>query len=261
MTDYSRVLVKSSSGPRPHFVEKSGNAVYRCDKDCLMFKSTNGICSHSLLVATLNCQQDAFVHQYAKTKLPVNYAKLGQHELPVGGKKPKSKRKASSKKTTSAIKKILASADQIECTKRAKTQSQRITKTTPPTSQYPFCTAESPFTPPSTIYGVHAPFSKIGNVSGTVHLIPRPPPPLVHQSPGSSSSVGQPFCVMFLNARISRCQGCRGQIEQGCPSPHDIVLQHKEHVLFQNPNTGGLAVIKRSEKHILLPRHDDMYFP
>ena len=49
---------------------------------------------------------------------------------------------------------------------------------------------------------------------------------------------GQPFYVMFLNARISRCQGCHGEIEHGCPSPNDIVLQHIEQVLFQNPNTG-----------------------
>ena len=62
-------------------------------------------------------------------------------------------------------------------------------------------------------------------------------PPSVRQSHDPSSvhlttsahdsSVGQPFVVMFLNARISRCQGCRGKIEQGQPSPGDLVLQHK----------------------------------
>ena len=59
--------------------------MHRCDKDCLRFKSTNGMCSHSLLVATLNGQSDAFVEQYTKTKVPFNYAKRGQHGLPIGG--------------------------------------------------------------------------------------------------------------------------------------------------------------------------------
>ena len=42
---------------------------------------------------------------------------------------------------------------------------------------------------------------------------------------------------MFLNARNLRCQGCHGEIEHGCPSPNDTVLQQKEQVLFQNLNT------------------------
>ena len=56
----------------------------------------------------------------------------------------------------------------------------------------------------------------------------------------SDSSVGQPFVVMFLNARISRCQGCRGKIDQGQPSPGDLVLQHKEHV--SNTEQGAPAL-------------------
>ena len=47
--------------------------------------------------------------------------------------------------------------------------------------------------------------------------------------------MGQPFRVVFSNSRISRCQGCRGQIDHNCDR---IVLQHKEHVVFQNPHTG-----------------------
>ena len=66
------------------------------------------------------------------------------------------------------------------------------------------------------------------------HHLP-PPPPLVHAPHVSPSS--QPFWVMFVHGRISRCQGCRGQIERGSP-PSDLVLQHKQQVLFQNPNDG-----------------------
>ena len=76
-----------------------------------MFKSTNGLCSYSLLVATLNSEMDTFVQSHSKTKNTVNYAELAQHGLPVGGKKPGSKRKASAKKTTAKIRKALADTD------------------------------------------------------------------------------------------------------------------------------------------------------
>ena len=112
MNDYTSVLVKSSSSERPHFLTKKGSS-YKCDSDCLMFKSTNGLCSHSLLTASLNGDVDGFVAHYVKTKDPINYAALGQHGLPTGGKKPSSRRKASSKKATSAVKSILAAAYDI----------------------------------------------------------------------------------------------------------------------------------------------------
>ena len=87
----------TQSSERPHFVTKKGSS-YECDSDCLMFKSTNGLCSHSLLAASLNGDVDGFVAHYTKTKDPINYTALGQHGLPTGGKKPSSRRKASSKK-------------------------------------------------------------------------------------------------------------------------------------------------------------------
>lgn len=51
------------------------------------------------------------------------------------------------------------------------------------------------------------------------------------------------FWLMLVSGNISRCQGCSGKILRGAdgkplPPPDDIVLQHKEQVLFQNPKTG-----------------------
>ena len=121
MKDYSSILVKSSSTNRPHFVERTGDAKYRCDKECLMFKSTNGMCSHCLLLAVLNGEVDTcrFVRNYSRTKDPINYMQLGQYGLPVGGKKPSSKRKASSKKTTSKIRRLIADSDSSVHSKRS----------------------------------------------------------------------------------------------------------------------------------------------
>ena len=51
------------------------------------------------------------------------------------------------------------------------------------------------------------------------------------------------FWIMFLMGNISRCQGCGGKIERGMdgkvlPPPGDLVIQHKEQVVFQNPHSG-----------------------
>ena len=258
-----------------------------------MFKSANGVCSHSLLVATLNGEMDTFVQSHSKTKKKHQlYTELAQHGLPVGGKKPGSKRKASAKKTTAKIRKVLADTDVR--TKRG--QSSLSNSSTSDSS------AASPQTPNVYSVGISAPYANIAGatvssptlsvqLSLPVHLptlqmqsnqmktpsmpvqlhtvhpqvpintqtpmqpqvpintytpsmnfdVPMStqtpmqplPPPLLHQSP--ERSVGQPFRVVLTNSRISRCQGCRGQINHNYDQ---IVLQHKEHVLFQNPHTG-----------------------
>ena len=47
--------------------------------------------------------------------------------------------------------------------------------------------------------------------------------------------------MVFRN--VSRCSGCKGKIKRGqgtkpLPSPDDLVLRHKEYVIFNNPKTG-----------------------
>lgn len=84
-SDKSCVLVKSSSGTKPHFVQRTGKSKYKCDNDCLMFKATSGVCSHTLLTAHLNNEVGSFVQGYAQSSPAANYAQLGQHGLPTGG--------------------------------------------------------------------------------------------------------------------------------------------------------------------------------
>lgn len=55
------------------------------------------------------------------------------------------------------------------------------------------------------------------------------------------------FWVVLVCGNISRCQGCSGKILRTAngkplPPPDDIVLQHKEQVLFQNPKTGNFQL-------------------
>ena len=59
------------------------------------------------------------------------------------------------------------------------------------------------------------------------------------------------FWVVFVGGNISRCQGCSGKIMRDSngkplPPPNDLVMQHKEQVLFNNPKTG---VFQLSSEH------------
>ena len=133
VTNTSCMLVKSASGTKPHFVQRSGKSKYKFDGDCLMFKSTNGICSHTLLVAALNDEVSLFICNYSKCKAPINYAQLAQHGLPPGERKPSSKRKGASKKTTAGIRQLIQNANESEMTKRSDIIASKKNLTTDPT--------------------------------------------------------------------------------------------------------------------------------
>ena len=98
-----------------------------------------------------------------------------------------------------------------------------------------------------------------------MHYYPCPPPPLIPSAPvfspphGPKSavhiqtptvvqqeprpSVSSPLWLCFVRGNISRCNGCKGKIgrmgKKPLPPPDDVVLRHKETVVFQNPNTGN----------------------
>ena len=51
------------------------------------------------------------------------------------------------------------------------------------------------------------------------------------------------FWLQFVKGNISRCSGCgqrnlRGVDGKPKQPPHDLCLQHKEYVIFENPHTG-----------------------
>ena len=186
---------------------------------------------------------DTFVKTYSKTKNPINYTQLAQHGLPAGGKKPGSKRKASSKKTTAKIQKVVADTDVR--TKRG--QSSRPAIPSPPTRLHSGCDASHVCKTNVYSVGISAQYASFGsgavsspslamqqpppqlNIPSLQHpqqplnrpTVPtpqltmnwmntpsvRPPPPPLYQQP-LECSVGQPFRVVFSNSRISRCQRC-----------------------------------------------------
>ena len=59
----------------------------------------------------------------------------------------------------------------------------------------------------------------------------------------SSINLNYLFWIVIVSGNIARCQGCSGKIMRNSdgkplPPPNDLVVQHKEQVMFNNPNTG-----------------------
>lgn len=70
-------------------------------------------------------------------------------------------------------------------------------------------------------------------------LSPQPITQAVRERP----PVVKPFWVCFIFGNISRCNGCKGKILRGegrkpLPPPDDLVLRHREFIVFNNPRTG-----------------------
>ena len=66
---------------------------------------------------------------------------------------------------------------------------------------------------------------------------------LLIQQQASLSNIVDPFWIVPLFGNVSRCQGCSEKIMRTLdgkplPAPDDLIVQHKEHVLFPNPKTG-----------------------
>ena len=126
----------------------------------------------------------------------------------MGGKKP-SKRKASTKQTTSAVRKIIDSADDVERSKRAKTVAGAVQSSSSLVGQ------------PSAPTTVTVSVTNTGNTINFTAPSPQPPPLIQTlpvrstQSSPSSYYVGQPFRLMFLNPRISLAKDAVARYSKG----------------------------------------------
>ena len=65
--DHTSWMVKSESGPRPHFVRAAKGGGYLCDDTCLAYKSSK-TCSHSVAVALKTGNLDKYIKWYSTTK-------------------------------------------------------------------------------------------------------------------------------------------------------------------------------------------------
>lgn len=89
-------MVFGRSGQRPHVVTSCKDGKFKCDSDCVKFRSL-GICTHSVAVAEINRQLSEFVTAFKKTMKKPNFTRLATHGMPSGrgkkGTQPPRKRK------------------------------------------------------------------------------------------------------------------------------------------------------------------------
>ena len=90
-------MVLSRSGKRPHLVLPCKGGRFKCDADCLNFKSL-GVCSHTVAVAECNNLLADFLTHFQKANKKPSFTALSLHGVPSGcGKKgniaPRKRRK------------------------------------------------------------------------------------------------------------------------------------------------------------------------
>lgn len=270
-------LVKSSEEKHkhPYFVEIKESGQILCEKSCMLFSSCK-MCSHTVAVAYHTKSSQKYLKWLQKLKGSVSLSVLANTNMPKGaGKKPNAHRKASSKSATKRIKELITEADSEQLTPRIRPSTKEITSSdrhnrvcTPAalpddipgpsglsySYSLPLCSVNSTWSPLSSS-DYNQPLDQFG----------RQPPPLVSAgslvqqvsmaySPSANvvyapvvsmpSSVDRDtFWLQFVRGNISRCSGCgkrdlRGEDGRPKPPPYDLCIQHKEHVLFENPHTG-----------------------
>ena len=265
--DSNAWMVRSTSSKRPHYVRVLKNS-YVCDDQCVSYKSMK-ICSHSVAIAIkLQCV-DNLLKSYRTMKCTPNFTALAEAGKPATAGK-KTVRKGVSKKCSREIKKFVMESEEagLEWNPRSGPQ-QPMTEIEPSHSQAPpqlipqDPQASSSAYPATTLFmsqrDVH-----IGSI-GSVNSAVTSPPPLIQtqpdrlfHSPSSNATPGvlsqifspqhrpcveTPFWIVFIFGNVSRCNGCKGRIcrdqdKKVLPPPDDIVLGHKEFVVFQNSRSG-----------------------
>jgi len=274
--DGSQWLVQSTDSTRksPHFVEVCRNGQVKCEQSCAVFKSSK-ICAHSVAVAQHTHVLEEFISWLLKQKGgPLNVTKLASVDMPAGrGKKPK--RKASSKQSSKRLKLLVERSSQPHT---YRVQPQRLPtdldehsleeQPTEPGPEYdsleeqpsePGLEYESPASGWTPVFRSPPPLIPCGH--HVTHNVSLPYSPLVYaptllpsaanMAPPSTSpnTSQQPFWLTFVKGNITKCTGCgkrnlRAETGKAHAPSNDLCLQHKEHVLFENPHTGNFQLSK-----------------
>lgn len=271
--DESAWCIKSYSNKRPHYVRKSKCGGFLCDEQCLSFKSMK-LCSHTVALAVKMDCTSKFVKWFQTMKRKPNFTALAESGKPATAGK-KTARRGVSKKCAKAIRDIVTSAEDSEVewvTRGAECEDDGTSKVTGPielddtsgsagldcTSGMDDSLGSSSQPSSASIVVSHARDVHSIRIGGVYTTVGSPPPLIpatsmyVHSPAQSSFSqpqtqeqpfVSTPFWLTFIFGNISRCNGCKGKISRDVnkkplPPPDDIVLGHKEHVIFQNPNSG-----------------------
>ena len=253
--DEAAWMVKSYSGKQPHYVKSGKTSGFICDEHCLSYKSSK-ICAHSVALAIKQDRVPLFLKWYQRIKQKPNYTTVGESGRPSScGKKP-SKRKGSTKSVSAKVRQVISQAEEEginwrnHCSEETDSSefelhdTETYQHTTVPGSSFNFVSNQS---------------VQIGSITSPPPLISASSLPRTPSTPLTPDNSRRPdvecsFWLAFVFGNVSRCNGCKGKIRRGddkkpLPPPDDLVVGHKEHVVYQNPHSGNFE-LSREKRNV-----------
>ena len=237
-------MVTSYSGQRPHLVMPCKSGMYKCDSDCLNYKSM-GLCSHVVAVAELQNCLPRLISAYGKSKKRPDFTKLSTHGMPSGrgkkgGRAPR--HRTQKEPVTERVDGLgssgygggdvsVSAGSGAQAVGTAHNSMFHITQY--PYSGGSFSTSNpwiSPFYPQPYIYPYDASLSDV--------------PPMAAED--------SPFYLYFITGNISKCAGCGNKYMKPPIPPYDLCVQHRE---WRSFTTAGQSQSKFAPAyyHVNLP--------
>ena len=267
-------MVLSRSGKRPHLVLPCKGGHFKCDSECINFKSL-GICSHSIAVAECNNMLTEFLAHFQKAKKKPNFTALSLHGVPAGsGKKgsvaPRKRRKIETSATsrTDRLKAMdtcpsssgicgvtAANASRTAQACGSSTVNISLDSQAGPSHAIgsPYRTPVPPwpsyydwgyppyFPPPPPPYA-----DSFNQRCESFEATPEPPPTTAASfgpppPPPPMANDASPFALYFISGNISKCAGCGNKYVKPAVPPYDLCIQHRE---WRSFSVGGVQQSK-----------------
>ena len=251
-------MVASRSASAPHFVQALPSGQYVCDSNCLQWKSSH-MCSHTVAVAALNEDLEAFINWYVTSNQGPNLTTLAVHGLPVGIPKRQRSKCSSSRDTLNTVLRP-AVADRVHI--RAHKESS-FTSPHPTISQaglHPSVVPQVVNPSPSSSSSIQLAqlnqppivnsqsATSISGISCTTPVVTQNQTINIH--PPLSLPTSNPFFLKFIQGNIRVCQGCRGSLRNldgSLPQPpFDLAVARFERRPYRD-KTGELRTPAREQ--------------
>ena len=221
-------MVESRGGKRPHLVVAGKGGQFKCDEECLNFKSI-GICSHTVAVAQLNNSLQQFIGWFMKAKKKPNFTKIATHDMPAGRGRKGSQAPRKRKKQESATNRI----DRL-ATDQTGSNSSTYNIQAATYSPYNYMCTMSPSTswtpsyPPDWSPDSYMSQSMLPSVLPPPPSLPPPPPFPPFPVTLPMAETASPFNLCFISGNIAKCAGCNNKYVKPPTAPYDLCVQHRE---------------------------------
>ena len=217
-------MVESRSGKRPHLVVPGKSGQFKCDEECINFKSI-GICSHTVAVAQMNNSLQQFIAWFAKAKKKPNFTKLATHDMPSGrgrkGSVPPRKRK---KQEAAADRTDRLSTDHVGS--NSSTYNIQTATYSPYNYMYNSMTPSTSWSPAYPDWSFDQSYVSPSMFSPPLPHRPPPQPPYPATPPMAEET--SPFNLCFISGNIAKCAGCNNKYVKPSTAPYDLCVQHRE---------------------------------